>query len=127
MAAEKPVSYERLGTELLARFPQLFPGYAALKAMWDGDEPGPHVLFEDLLVPYLLDLFQHGDSELQLVEAFGFLEELAEPSEPIVRDLLGASVLEGLQQEQASWSLARGYMGPRTRRMAEEIDRAWGP
>lgn len=48
-----PMGYADLNSELLTRFPELFGGYTELKAMWDGDEPGPHVLYGDVLVPHL--------------------------------------------------------------------------
>ena len=88
MHPRRPVRYADLNRELLERVPEIFQGYAQLKAMWDGDEPGPHILYEDLLVPFLTTLLSTG-GEIALVTVFAFLEELAESNDQEVRNVLG--------------------------------------
>jgi hypothetical protein len=116
------MNYPELNSQLLARVPEVFGGYAELKAMWDGDEPGPHVLYEDVLVPYLIKLLQRQEAEIALLSAFAFLEELAVSEDSEVRNVLGASVLEALNEDQGIRAAAREYMGPSTKRLAEEIE-----
>ena len=123
MHPRRPVRYADLNRELLERVPEIFQGYAQLKAMWDGDEPGPHILYEDLLVPFLTTLLSTG-GEIALVTVFAFLEELAESNDQEVRNVLGASVLEGLSQLPTIWATARQYMGPSTKQLADDIENA---
>lgn len=124
-SAKNPLEYSELNAELIERFPELFGGYAELKAMWDGDEPGPHVLYGDTLVPYIAGLLKRDDSELSLLRVFKFLEELAGSEDRSIRDLLGASVLEGLYGFADVRDRAQEYMGPRTKQLAENIGKAW--
>lgn len=118
--------YSDLNSQLLARVPEVFEGYAELKAMWDGDEPGPHVLYGDVLVPHLVKLLRSQEAEIALLRIFSFLEELAVSDDPEIRNVLGASVLEGLNGNPEARVAARDYMGPFTKRLAEEIESAWG-
>jgi len=120
------MKYSELNQLLLQRLPELFAGYAELKAIGDGDEPGPHVLYGDVLVPYLTALLKSRGSDVALARIFRLLEELALSGEQDIRDVLGASVLEGLNGERDARDAARDYMGPGTKRLAEEIERAWG-
>ena len=127
MTRPTQLHYTELNTTLLARFPELFDGYAELKAIWDGDEPGPHVLYGDLLAPHLIALLTRPETEIARLRSFVFLEELAQSDDQRIRDVLGASVLERLLSEPpATRSAARAYMGPHTRALAEAIEQAWG-
>ncbi len=123
--ATRDVKYSELNGELLRRFPELFSGYAELKAMWDGDEPGPHVLYGDVLVPWLATLLRSHGNEMAKVRVFAFLEELASSDAQDIRDLLGASVLEGLHAYADVLPEAREYMGQHTKSLDETIRDAW--
>jgi len=126
MKRKTPLEYSSLNAELIDRFPQLFGGYAELKAMGDGDEPGPHVLYGDVLVPEIARLLGSEGEEATLVRIFAFLEELATSSDQAIRDVLGASVLEPLNGNRLAREAAKHYMGPSTRQMAKQIENAWG-
>jgi hypothetical protein len=116
-----------LNSELIERIPELFAGYAELRAMWDGDEPGPHVVYEDLLVPYLARLLRAEDSEVGLLRIFALLEDMARSNDQSIRDVLGASVLEGLHECESVRAQAAAYMGPLTRQLAYEVASGWDP
>jgi hypothetical protein len=121
MPRTDPIQYSELNSQLIEQFPELFGGYAELRAMWDGDEPGPHVIYEDLLVPYVVNLVGGKESEVAIVRAVSFLERLASSSDQRVRDVLGASVLEGLFQQPTVRRTVREYMGPNTKVLADKI------
>lgn len=126
MTPGSPISYADLTTALVERVPALFSGYAELRAMWDGEEPGPHVVFEDLLVPYASELLRRNTDTGELQPIFDLLEELAASPDQDVRDVLAASVLEGLGQAPDIRSSAKSYMGRRTKLLMEKIEQAWG-
>lgn len=87
--------------------------------MWDGDEPGPHILYGDLLTPYLVTLLNAAGSEMPLLRAFDFLEQMARSEDQAIRDVRGASVLEGMGPELLE--RAEDYMGIRTKELARGI------
>lgn len=120
------LEYECLNEELLTRFPQLLPSYREVQELWDGHEPGPHIVYGDVLVPYIIGTLED-ESERSIVESvFAFLEELLNGGRSSVRDVVGATVLEGLHGHESARLRARSYMGPLTRRLAQQIEEAWG-
>lgn len=115
------MEYDALNSELIERIPDTFGGYAELRAMWDGDEPGPHVVYGDVLVPYALAQLALGPS-VACAELFNFLEEMALSSDQNIRDVLGASVLEALLSEPEAWVVAKQLMGPATLELAQLME-----
>lgn len=115
------MEYDALNAELIARIPETFGGYAELRAMWDGDEPGPHVVYGDVLVPFAIAQLGHGRSAAS-TELFDLLEDMALSPDQRIRDVLGASVLEALLSEPQLWALAKELMGAATLELAELIE-----
>ena len=115
------MTYSDLNDELISRLPMLFEGYASLKAMWDGDEPGPHIVFEDVLVPFVEEMLRDDQENPLLRDAFAFLEELATNPDQEVRSVLGASVLERLASDPSIVAASRKHMGPSTAALMDEI------
>lgn len=115
------MEYDTLNSELIERIPETFGGYAELRAMWDGDEPGPHVVYGDVLVPYAMAQLRLGPSVAR-TELFNFLEAMALSSDQRIRDVLGASVLEALASEPEAWALSKRLMGAATLELAQLIE-----
>lgn len=44
---------EELNLLLMRRFPALIDGYLSVKRLWGGDEPGPHIVYGDVFVPFI--------------------------------------------------------------------------
>jgi hypothetical protein len=126
MAGPQQLSYSELNAELVRRFSDLGPGYGRLKDMWEGEEPGPHIVYGDLLVPYVTALLESGTGSPLLESVFSFLEELLQNEDAQVRDLVGASVLEPLNQPPALRQQARRHMRPMTLALSEQVEEAWG-
>ena len=122
----KGPTYSELNQSLLRSLPALQPGYQELRRLWNGEEPGPHVVYGDVLVPYLIDKLLHEPECAGIASAFELLEELLLTEDSDVRDVVGASVLEGLNGVPEARARARPHMGSRTRRLAAEIEDAWG-
>ncbi len=119
--------YEDLNHAVISRFPELEPAYRDLKAMYQvGEEPGPHVVYGDVLNPHLIRLFKTQAVASQVQPLFDFLEELASSPDQHIQEVVSATVCERLNGDRAVRAVARRYMGPRTLQMAEEVERAWG-
>lgn len=110
---------------LFGRLPQLRDRYAGLLKSWGSEEPGPHVVYEDLLVPFMIEEFSKSIQQDSLKDAFDLLEELLASGDKDARDLIGASVLEALYEDPTSREGARARMGPHTRKLAANIGARW--
>lgn len=115
--------YIALTEKLLTRVPELRASVNAL--MVDGEDPGPHVVFEDILVPHLIALLESGEHGGAVQRIFDLIEELSTSTVQAVRDVAGASVLEAFLNRPELESRAREFMRPGTLRLFEAIRKAW--
>jgi hypothetical protein len=116
------VRHSRLNAELVKRFPDLSREYLALKTMWDGDEPGPHVVYGDTLVPKIRRLLASGRDPAEAKRVFNFLEFLSSTQEEEIEEVVVVSVLEALHDDREVWEAAKDLMGARTRRFAAMVE-----
>ena len=111
---------------MLRVIPDLREACDGLVEWYGGDVPGPHVVFGDVLDPYLVELLTADRQDAALVAAFSLLEEMATSTDVAVQEVLATTVLERLGDDRAILERARRYMGPATRRLSEEVERGWG-
>jgi hypothetical protein len=116
------VTYEGLTTELLKRIPELRLRYRQLLGQWGGDQPGQHIVFEDVVVPVVFEQLRFRKAKPLLRRIFDLLEEMAAHPDPDVRDVVGQAVGESFWEHDDLLAQAKRFMGPRT---AEVIDTAW--
>lgn len=88
--------------------------YLELKRLWGGEEPGPHVVYGDVLVPFIRATLAPSAPDSQLAVVMEFLEELSAIADADILDVIVTSVLEPLLDEEDR-SLLEDSMGPRTR------------
>ena len=120
------MSFDRLSTELLNRFPGLREEYAKTAELSGGDAPGQHIVFGDVLTPHVIRLLESGIANVELETLFGFLEELLQRGDERVTEVVVASVLERLN-DRATWrNASRPFMGRKTAEYAERVERDWG-
>jgi hypothetical protein len=110
------VNRDDLNRVLVRRFPDLVDGYLEIKRLWGGDEPGPHVVYGDVLVPFIRTVLAGTKSQHELASVMEFLEELSTAADSDVLDVVVTSVLEPLLDEQQR-SRLEGSMGPRTQKL----------
>jgi hypothetical protein len=116
------VIYQELNDELVRRVPELADGLAELRQMWEDEDPGPHVVYGDLLVPYLRNAVRADRPPSTFSAAMELLEEmLSNFDDDEMRNVVGASVLEPLSGEREVWSALQESMGLHTRALAEQI------
>jgi hypothetical protein len=123
------LSYPTLGRHLLDAMPELEERYDFLIREWEGETPGPHVIFGDALNPLLLDLLGSNEAvaihEMLLRRVFGFLELLARHPDPRVQQVVSTTVCERLGDDPRVLARARPFMGERTRELSREIEEFW--
>jgi hypothetical protein len=117
----KPDDLNRM---LVRRFPALVDGYLEAKRLWGGEEPGPHIVYGDVLVPFIRATLAQEASADQLGAVMEFLEELSTAADSDVLDVVVTSVLEPLLAQKER-SRLENAMGPRTqklwRRLVEDM------
>ena len=117
------MNYETLPAGLIRAVPELKRQIEELRPSEGPTKP--YVVFEDVLLPYMLIELESGDPDLVLQRIFDFLEGTAGHGDQRVRNVVGATIFEYLSGHRF---LARAskYMGPASRRLAGQIAIAWG-
>ena len=116
------LKYEGLNDELARRVPELAPGVARIRREWDDEEPGPHVVYGDLPVPYLERAAKESTHAPSLTAALDLLEEMITSfDDEEIKNVAGASVLEPLSGNRDAWFALRGFMGPYTGALADQM------
>ncbi len=75
---------------------------------------GPHVVYGDVLNPYLSHLLARGtsDNDATLRRVFGFLEEMLAHPDPEYGEVVRTTVGEHLESDPDLLARARVFMGP---------------
>ena len=111
--------YKQINEALVDALPELRDKYEEELAAW-GEEMGPHVIYGDLLNPYLAQLLDAPDDRRTnetLRRVFGFLDQLLAHPDPDFSDVARTTVAEDLESNRRRLERARPFMGPL---MAEE-------
>ena len=88
----------------------------------------PHVIYGDLLNPLLINLLSNTsiDNDNKLKDIFNFLEELAMKKDKYIVEVVQVTVLEKLGDDKNVLKRSYKYMGKRTRKLSDEVERYWG-
>jgi len=116
-----------LTRRLLNAIPELTDAYKELLAWWGGgEEPGQHVIFGDVLNPFLLGLLESMSNEELLIRVFNLLDTMAIDEDIRVKEVVVVTVLERLGDDKVLLERARLYMKPNTRKLSDEVEKFWG-
>lgn len=118
------MEYSNLVQKMLRAIPEVNPMYEKELDWWE--EILPHIIFGDVLNPYIITLLREGNADQTLEKAFDFLEQMAISSDERVQEVLAVTVLEQLGDDPLILEKARQYMGSETREMSTEIEKGWG-
>src|SRR5678815_2885112 len=89
------ITYENVSDVLVEHVPELKEQYQEELKWWGDQRPGPHVVYGDILNPYLDRLLQSGD-EAKLRQVFEFVEMLAGNPDSRVQELVAVTICEHL-------------------------------
>jgi hypothetical protein len=120
------IHYANVAEALVEAVPELRPRYEAELRWWGNEQPGPHVIFGDVLNPYLIELLDSAGHEDKLRQVFQFLERLATHEDVHVQELVAVTVCERLGDCREHLQRAQKFMGVRTRQFAKEVEDFWG-
>ena len=116
--------YEGLTDLLAARVPELREQIDTVRRLWEPDVPGQHVVYGDILIPYLVTLLNASHDTEDLQELFAFIEELAKSPDVHVQEVVAFTILEGLLGENLL-EKARPFMGPATIALSSDMEEFW--
>ena len=115
------MEYKELNDVLRKRFPSLKTIIDAEMDTFECYIPGPHVLYGNVLNPYISGLLRMPNKSDEISNVFLFYEELAQSDDSEVRNLLQATLLEYLWDEHIIFCRAIKHMLPETKKINESI------
>jgi len=119
-AIRQPLSYTHANERLVEAIPELGDLYRTERDWWGADAPPPHVVFEDLLDPFVRKALANGDVNT-LRRVFDFIERLSSSGDRRLHDLVAVAVCERLSEDPGQVAELRRYMGPRTRGILRRV------
>ncbi|MCY3623706.1 MAG: hypothetical protein OXH68_18610 [Gammaproteobacteria bacterium] len=117
--------YEDLGAKMVEEFPELEDAYRKELEWWSPDEPGPHVVYGNLLNPYIIRLLESEDSPETVQRAFDLVETLLAHEDVYVQQVAMVTVLEELQGKPEWLRLMKPHAGPLARQAVRELAQFW--
>lgn len=111
---------KELNLKLVRAIPGIAPSYQQEVEWQEGDETGSHVVYEDVLAPYIPQAAGAGDRD-GLDEIFGFIEQLLETGDGYAEEVVALSVLEALGQEEKIRNACLPFMKTKTKKLFSEL------
>lgn len=110
-----------LNKKLVSEIPEL-KEYYYIETKWqDGDETGSHIVFEDVLVPFIKEQLNN-QNQILLKKVFVFLEEMLNLEDEYSTEVVAFSVMESLYyDDEIVESLFAPFMGTTTNTVLDEI------
>ncbi|MEG0775796.1 hypothetical protein [Clostridium sp.] len=118
--------YCNLSEELIKHIPELQYIYQQELDLWDGEDPGAHNIFGDVLNPFLIELLKKNAKVELLEKVFVFLGRMATSNDLLVQEVLACTVLERIGDDKVILTKAKEYMNEETRKISDEIEKGWG-
>ena len=120
------IQYAHVAEALIEAVPNLRQRYVEERCWWEEEKPGPHIIFGDLLNPYLIDLLEADGKNKKRRQVFQFLECLAKHDDVRIQELVAITVCERLGKQRDHLKKAYTFMGTRTRQFSKEVEAFWG-
>ncbi len=118
------LSKENIVDKMLEAIPEVLPMFKEELGWWD--EVLPHIVFGDVLNPYVIQLLRTNKETSTIKHIFDFYERMATCDDLYVKQILTTTVLEGLGDEKAIINRAREYLGTQSIECLNEVSKAIG-
>jgi len=107
---------------LLARFPNLTAKYLHEISWQEGDSTGSHVVYGDVLTPYLVECITSGNIQ-ETEKIFAFLEEILSLKDEYSENVIACSVIESITLLLMKRDNFQMLLGDSSRTIFEEFKR----
>ena len=118
------ITYENVLEKLVEYVPEVKEAYEAELKWWGAERPGPHVVYGDVLNPYIDRLLQAGD-QTALRRVFSLLEVLSSSEDVRVQEVVAVTVCEHLGSDQQKLAQAKRFMGRATLKISDDVEKFW--
>ena len=109
-----------LNKKFVNKFPSLQEKYLEEVSWQEGDGTGSHVVYGDVLTPYLKEcIMNENKHEIQII--FNFLEELLELNDEYVDNVIFCSVIESIEYLFKERPYLISYLGGRCKKALSDI------
>jgi len=109
-----------LNKKLLELIPEIKPLYEEETSWQEGDDTGSHVVFSDVLFPYLIDNLKK-KNETTIHICFKAIEEILKLKDEYADEVIVISILENLSYEEFEFDKMVSYMQKNTKKLYEEV------
>lgn len=116
--------YGDLGAKLIEEIPELEDAYRKLLDWWGEETPGPHIIYGDVLTPYIIRALE-SDDPAAIRKAFELLETLIADEDVHVQEVAVVTVLEQLQDNEEWLRLMRPHLGPLGKQAVRDLAQFW--
>jgi hypothetical protein len=114
------LAYDDLSEALIRAVPELQMTYEIERKAWRGQKPGQHVMFGNIVPPFLASELQGLRRRVVLNRAFSFFENMANDPDVLVQEVVQQEVLASLCG-RAEWKArAKRFIGPRSAALMRE-------
>ena len=120
------MNHKSLSNELIEFIPELENEYRKEIEYFDGKFPGNHIIFGNIVNPFLLNLLEEEKNKNLIKRFFTFFEKMADCQDENVQEVLVTTVLERLGDEKKKLNIAIEYMGQKTIKLSKKIEEGLG-
>ena len=120
------MKYDELVSELLDSVPELNKRFINEMDWTSTSKSLPHIVFGDVLNPFLLEELSNTNNIKLLNRIFIFLETMALSEDKNIRDVLTDTVLERLGDDKEILKKARVLMGNETLKLSHDVEKHLG-
>lgn len=115
------ITNKELNLKLIETFPEIKKQYDEEIDWQEGDETGAHVVYGDVLKPYLLQSIQERHDKT-MKKILGFLEGLLKINDKSINEVVAFSVLEGIiTNEDIEIEFVESMLGELSKKVWDEL------
>lgn len=111
---------KKLNMMLIEIFPDLIEKYKEEVEWQEGDNTGSHIVYGDVLAPYLIDCIEQ-KKETEVIKILEFIERILKSNIKYSDEVIAFSILERIEYEYRDSVLLNNNYGELTKKMIEEI------
>ncbi len=108
---------------LIETFPNLKEAYEEEVSWQEGDDTGAHIVYGDILAPYLVRCLNEQDED-EIKKIFAFIERILELRDNYSEEVIAFSIIEGIAYQYKNSVLLNKHIGKLAKKLIEEIQKS---
>lgn len=111
---------KKLNKMLIEKFPNLINKYKEDVEWQEGDDTGSHVVYGDVLAPYLIACIKQ-NNQSEVIKILSFLEQILKLNNKYSNEVIAFSVLERIEYEYRDSVLLNNNYGELSKKVIQGI------